>query len=154
MNRTVPVALAALSVALLVPASSATAPTLKGPGIIRITSRETRFARVDVGAPGRTPGDMEISRDQLYNTRIRSKPIGHGQLVCIYAGDNVSNCNGTFVLPAGKLTVSGILIYRSLYDLAVTGGTGLYSNVRGTLTVTRVRQHPPADVLVFRLLIA
>jgi hypothetical protein len=154
MNRTLALAFAALSVALLVPATSATQPALNGPGIIRITSRQTHFTRVDVGVPGRTPGDMEVSRGQLYNTRVRQKPIGHGQLVCVYAGDNVRNCNGTFVLPAGKLTVSGILIYRSLYDLAVTGGTGLYSNVRGTLTVTRVRQSPPADVLVFRLVVA
>jgi hypothetical protein len=154
MNRTFALATAALAVVLLVPATSGTQPGLKGPGIIRITSRETRFTRVDIGASGRTPGDLEISRGQLYNTRIRQRPIGHGQLVCVYAGDSVRNCNGTFVLPDGKLTVSGILIYRSLYDLAVTGGTGLYANVRGTLTVTRVRQRPPSDVLVFRLVIS
>jgi len=97
---------------------------------------------------------MEISRALLYNTRIRQRPIGHGQLVCIYTGDDFRNCDGTFVLPAGKLVVSGGLIYRGLYDLAVTGGTGLYSNVRGSLIVTRVRQNPPGDVLVFRLVVS
>jgi hypothetical protein len=153
MIRWLGLAVTALAVTLLFPGSSAPSPALKGPGIIRITSRETRFTRVDVGPPGRTPGDMEISRELLYNTRIRPKPIGHGQLVCTFTGDNFRNCNGTFVLPAGKLTVSGILLYRGLYDLAVTGGTGLYSNVKGTLTMIRIRQSPPGDVLVFRLVV-
>ena len=151
MNRNLATALAALCAALLLPASSAPSTALKGPGIIRITGRQIAFTRVDNGSAGRSPGDMEISRLQLYNLRIRERPIGHAQTVCIYTGDNSRNCTGTFVLPAGKLVVSGGLIYRSLYDLAVTGGTGFYSNARGTLIVTRVRQSPPRDVLVFRL---
>ena len=155
MNRNLTAALVALGAALLFPASSAPSTTLKGPGIIRITGRQIGFTEVDTGVAGRSPGDMEISRVQLYNTRIRQRPIGHGQLVCIYTGDNLRNCDGTFVLPAGKLVVSGGLVYRSLYDLAVIGGTGLYSNVRGTLIVTRVRQKaPPGDVLVFRLVVS
>lgn len=154
MNRSLAISLVALGAALLFPASSAPSTELKGPGIIRITSRQTHFTRVDIGAAGRTPGDMEISRVLLYNTQIRQRPIGHGQLVCIYTGDNFRNCDGTFVLPAGKLVVSGGLIYRGLYDLAVTGGTGLYSNVRGSLIVTRVAQEPARDVLVFRLAVS
>ncbi len=155
MNRSLPTALGALCAALLLfPASSAPSTALKGPGIIRITSRETGFTRVDTGVVGQSPGDMEISTALLYNTHIRQKPIGHGQLVCIRTVDNFRNCDGTFVLPAGKLVVSGGLIYRGLYDLAVTGGTGLYSNVRGSLVVTRIAQSPARDVLVFRLVIS
>jgi hypothetical protein len=154
MKRSLVPALAALCTALLFPGSSAPATALKGPGIIRITSRETTFTRVDNGPVGRSPGDMEISRLLLYNTRIRQRPIGRGQLVCTYIGDSLRNCDGTFVLPAGKLVVGGGLVYRSLYDLAVTGGTGLYANVRGALIVTRVRQNPPGDVLVFRLVVS
>jgi hypothetical protein len=154
MNRTPAIALAALCAALLFPASSTPSTALKGPGIIRITSRQIGFTEVDTGVAGRSPGDMEISRVQLYNTRVRQRPIGHAQLVCIYTGANARNCTGTFVLPAGKLVVGGGLIYRSLYDLAVTGGTGLYSNVRGTLIVTRVGQNPPRDVLIFRLVVS
>jgi hypothetical protein len=153
MKRSLVPALGALCAALIFPGSSAPSTALKGPGIVRITSRETKFTRVDTGAVGRSPGDMEISSLQLYNTRIRQRPIGHGQLVCIYTGDSRRNCDGTFVLPAGKLVVSGGIVYRSLYDLAVIGGTGLYANVRGALIVTRVRQKPPGDVLVFRLVV-
>jgi hypothetical protein len=155
MKRSLVPVLAALCAALLFTGSSESSTTLKGPGIIRITSRQTNFTRVDTGAVGRSPGDMEISTLLLYNTRIRQRPIGHGQLVCIYTGDSLRNCDGTFVLPAGKLVVSGGIVYRSLYDLAVIGGTGLYANVRGALVVTRVRQKPPpGDVLVFRLVVS
>ena len=154
MNRNLATALAALCAALLLPASSAPSTALKGPGIIRITGRQIAFTRVDNGLAGRSPGDMEISRHQHYNLRIRERPIGHAQTVCIYTGDNSRNCTGTFVLPAGKLVVSGGLIYRSLYDLAVTGGTGFYANARGSLIVTRVRQSPPRDVLIFRLVVS
>jgi hypothetical protein len=153
VNRWLALATVAVGGALVIPHASSPSPTLKGPGIVRITSREKRFTRVDVGALGATPGDMEISRLLLYNTRIRAKPIGNGQIVCVRTGDNFRNCNATYVLPAGKLVVSGVLIYRGLYDLAVIGGTGFYSNVRGTLTVTRIRQSPPGDVLVFRLVV-
>ena len=154
MNRNLAIVLGALGAALLFPASSAPSTALKGPGIIRITARQIGFTEVDAGVAGRSPGDLEISRVQLYNTRIRQRPIGHAQLVCIYTGANSRNCTGTFVLPAGKLVVSGGLIYRSLYDLAVTGGTGFYANARGTLIVTRVRQDPPRDVLIFRLVVS
>ena len=153
MNRWIALAIVAAGGALVIPHASSPSPTLKGPGIVRVTSRETRFTRLDVGARGASPGDMEISRALIYNTSIRRKPIGNGQLVCVRTGDNFRNCNGTFVLPDGKLVVSGAMIYRGLYELAVIGGTGLYNNVHGTLTVTRTRQSPNRDVLVFRLVV-
>jgi hypothetical protein len=41
--------------------------------------------------------------------------------------------------------------HRPLYQLAVIGGTGLYDNARGTLTVTRTGTGPTRDLLVVRL---
>jgi hypothetical protein len=38
-----------------------------------------------------------------------------------------------------------------IYVVAVVGGTDLYNNVRGTLTVTSVRRSPSRDLVVFRL---
>jgi hypothetical protein len=40
-----------------------------------------------------------------------------------------------------------------IYELAVVGGTGLYNNVRGTLTVTSLKQKPSRELLVFRLVV-
>ena len=38
-----------------------------GPATIRITNVEDTVVRVDVGAKGKSPGDMEIIRQRLYN---------------------------------------------------------------------------------------
>ena len=55
-------------------------------------------------------------------------------------------------LPRGSLVVSGSIQSRLLYDIAVVGGTGLYDNARGTLTVTSTGLRPlRREVLLFRL---
>ena len=40
---------------------------------------------------------------------------------------------------------------RLLCEFAVVGGTGIYDNARGTLTVTSTSLRPRREVLVFRL---
>ena len=152
VRRVAPILAACASAVLFVQAASPST-SLSGPGVIRITSKQIEYKRVDFGAPGLTPGDVEITRELLYNTRIRQKPIGHSQLVCVYVGAHFRNCNGTYVLPAGKITVSGAVQYRSLYGLAVTGGTDRYDNVKGTLTVTLLEPNPRSSVVVFRLVV-
>jgi hypothetical protein len=47
--------------------------------------------------------------------------------------------------------VGGTLRYTELYQLAVLGGTGLYDNARGTVTVTRLGRRPTRELVVFRL---
>jgi len=39
------------------------------------------------------------------------------------------------------------------HELAVIGGTGLYDNVRGTVTSTLLSRNPERDLLVFRLVV-
>jgi hypothetical protein len=131
------------------PASSA----LPGPAIIRITDREVGFSRVDLGRRGPSVGDIEITRRVLFNKRIRQSAIGRAELVCTVLGGNSRHCTGTYVLPAGKIAVSGELRFRQFFQLAVTGGTGLYNNVRGTLTVTSLGRRPRRDVVFFRLVV-
>lgn len=152
MVRRLGVVLAATAAGLAICQPAGTVASLTGPGQIRITAGENLYTRIDTGPRGSSPGDMEITRYKLYNKRIRRRAIGHAQLVCTLTGQNFRQCNGTFVLPAGKIMVSGILAFRGLFDLAVIGGTGEYNNVRGTLTVTRTGRS--SDLLVFRLVIA
>lgn len=128
------------------------ANALTGPGVIRITERQVQDGRVDIGRRGPSVGDIEFSRGLLYNTRITPKPIGHGELVCTHTGTVSMICSGVYFLPKGKIVVSGPMLFRELYELAVLGGTGLYANARGTLTVTLIRpSHPVIDLLLFRL---
>jgi hypothetical protein len=144
--------LAALVLVVLLQMHPARASTeLKGPGTIRITDRQLALDRVDLGVRGRSPGDVQITRWSLFNTRITSRPIGHAELVCTFTGGNSRSCNGTYVLPLGKLVVSGQLLFRQFFQLAVVGGTGLYDNVRGTLTVTALGGRSRRNLVLFRL---
>lgn len=122
-----------------------------GRAIIRVTDREVVVKRVDLGPRGVTPGDMEIVRTLLYNTRITSRSIGHSELVCTVTVGLSRVCRGTFFLPRGRIVVGGSLRYRALFELAVLGGTGLYDNARGSLTVTRIARKPNRAVVRFEL---
>lgn len=123
-----------------------------GPGTIRITNRELQVTRVDLGQPGTSPGDVEVLRQQLFNRRVTPQPIGRAELVCTFVDSRRARvCRGTYFLPRGKLVVGGSLEYRQFYDLAIVGGTGLYDNARGTLTVTRTARRPVRDLVIFRL---
>ena len=144
---------AAAAVALFAIRGSTASDALTGPGVIRITDRVIAFSKVDIGARGTSPGDLEITRSLLFNTRITSKRLGTAEMVCTVTGGAARSCTGTYVLPAGKIVVSGPIQYRQFFQLAVVGGTGRYSNVRGTLTVTSLGRNPRRDVVFFRLLV-
>ena len=122
-----------------------------GPATIRINDRQLAVTRVDVGERGTSPGDVEIVRTLLLQRGTRDV-IGRGELVCTFVDSFRSRvCRGAYVLPKGELAVGGSILYRQFYDLAVLGGTGLYDNARGTLTVTQTHRKPVRDLVVFRL---
>jgi hypothetical protein len=123
-----------------------------GPATIRITDVQDTVVRVDVGAKGKSPGDMEIIRQRLYNERVTTRSIGRSEVVCTFMDSRRARvCRGTYFLPKGRIVVGGSLLYRQFYELAVLGGTGLFDNARGSVVVTRTGVHPVRDRIVFRL---
>jgi hypothetical protein len=122
-----------------------------GPATIRIVDRQFGYTRVDVGRPGLSPGDSEVITARLFNKRITKKPIGSGRTICTFTSGLNRTCIATIKLPRGQIVASGGLVYRQFYNLAVIGGTGLYDNARGTMTVIRTTASPVRDILVFRL---
>jgi hypothetical protein len=83
---------------------------------------------------------------------VSEAPIGRASIMCTYFDARERNCTGTYVLPRGTLVVAGAIQSRLLYEIAVVGGTGLYDNARGTLTVTSTGLRPQRrEVLLFRL---
>ena len=122
-----------------------------GPATIRVTARQAQSTPVDVGRRGRSPGDMEVMASLVYNTRITPRSIGSYELVCVWIRSVSRSCRGTLVLPRGTVVVAGTMRHRPLYQLAVVGGTGLYDNGRGTVTVTRLGTRPVRDLIVVRL---
>jgi hypothetical protein len=129
------------------------ARALEGPGTIRITGTQLRHAYVDVGKKGRSPGDVDVYTQLLFNKRIQQNAIGRATMVCTGVGANGQSCSATYVLPQGEIVVQGVIGTRLIYELVVVGGTGLYDNVRGSLTVTSLRRKPSRELLVFRLVV-
>jgi hypothetical protein len=154
MRRTLRFAIAlgglGLCISALAPASS---QALNRPGTIRVTTREVSHRIVDQGRRGRGAGDLELMRHLLYNKGITKRAIGHAEVVCTFTGRRSRVCNATYFLPKGKIMVAGALVFRQFYELAVLGGTGLYNNVQGSLTVTAVGTSPRRDFLTFRLVV-
>lgn len=134
------------SLALAAAAFSAT-----GPSTIRITDVQVEQHSVDVGPRGKSVGDVESVHVRLYNPSITARTIGRGDMLCEYLDTRLRTCDATYSLPRGKLMVTGVISSRLLYELAVVGGTGLYDNARGMLTVTATSFAPRHEVLLFRL---
>jgi hypothetical protein len=153
--------LAAASVVLLTAVGPATgSQALTGPGTVRITDTLEKHIHVrfdkHVMVDGKSKkvsraGDLDFYRQGLYTKTARPVNIGHSDLTCVDTGTGSSNCTGTYFLPKGKLMVGGVIASRLIYELAVIGGTGLYDNVRGTLTVTSLGGLPTREFLLFRL---
>ena len=153
MKRTGKFGVALAGLALLVVAFAPASQALDHPGTIRITTREVAHRVMDQGRPGRGPGDLEIIRTLLYNKGLTPRAIGHGEVVCTFTGRRSRVCNGTYFLPRGKIVVAGALVFRQFYEFAVLGGTGLYNNVQGSVTVTTTTPKPRRDILTFRLVV-
>jgi hypothetical protein len=129
----------------------ATANGATPPAQIRITDVQTSYVRVP-SANGGPAGSVEIVKQRLYNPAQSQSSIGSASLVCTYLDTRARNCNGTYVLPKGSLVVAGAISSRLLYEIAIVGGTGLYDNARGALTVTSTDLRPRRrEVLLFRL---
>jgi hypothetical protein len=153
MKRALFAAAALVGVALAASLLAGGSPALPGPGTITITSRAVKQQFVDRGLAGRGAGDLLVKRELLYNKGIRAKAIGYADVVCTYTSRYARQCSATYTLPKGKIVVAGAFAYAQFHELAVIGGTGLYDNVRGTLTVTLLRRNPQRDILVFRLVV-
>ncbi len=126
---------------------------LTGPGTIRVTDELVKHIYVDSGSPGRGAGDIDFYRGQLFNKGITPTSIGHSDITCTNTGTGSMNCTGTYFLPKGKIMVGGVIGSRLFYVLSVIGGTGLYDNVRGTLTATYLGGSPSKEFLLFRLVV-
>jgi hypothetical protein len=120
------------------------------PAQVRITDVQVSYHVVRPSS-GAVAGSSELIRQRLYNPRISQNAIGRASMVCTYLDRRERSCSATYVLPKGSLVVTGAIQSRLLYEIAIVGGTGLYDNARGTLTVTSTHIRPRREVLVFRL---
>lgn len=142
------VGLAATCAALLASSS----PSLQGPALINITQGQVRHAGLQ-----RVIGDDEFWVYYLHNHRITKAVIGYSIMRCEFygrggpLGSGVSDCAAIYSLAKGKIVARGIVKTRDYYTLAIVGGTGYYSNVRGEVVATTIKELPHVEQLVFSL---
>lgn len=134
------VAVGALLISTISPVSSSVTcnqETIQATELFRDDDRG-EFNFVDVNGPGETAGDYLVMSDGIFNGE-GTKRIGRvsGDFMSVEFGRNAGvEIDATFALPNGMLTVEGFNEFRDdSPTLAITGGTGRYSNVSGTLDV-------------------
>jgi hypothetical protein len=148
--RTPLIALGAAIVPLVGLTASAGSTAATGPAQIRITDLQVSY-HVVRPSTGNAAGSIEIIRQRLYNPTISEAPIGRATMMCTYADRRERSCTATYTLPKGEIVVTGAIQSRLLYEIPVVGGTRLFDNARGSLTVTSTHLRPRREVLVFRL---
>jgi hypothetical protein len=118
-----------------------------GPAVVRLTDRQVSITHFG----GDAPGGGDVIRMTLFGSSSTKRPIGHAVITCMDVGSGEQTCQGSYVLPKGMLETAGILRTRLFYTNAVVGGTGLFDNARGTVTVTAKNLSPRREILLFRL---
>lgn len=95
--------------------------------------RETVVTHTDVGGFAGAP---ETWRTQVWLPR-KAQAVGTGVIACIRIEQNttIRECNGTYILPQGRLQVAGQIINRAGFQLAITGGSGVYAPAAGVMVV-------------------
>ena len=104
----------------------------------------------DVAPKGPSKGDTVTYRDRLLNAaaqfgRKKGAKVGSDSGTLTFTGAHTATFNGKAKLPGGTLTLSGPVYTLQNGDLVipVTGGTGSFAGVRGTLTVGPGKNHVP-----------
>jgi hypothetical protein len=129
--------IAPLLVALALPVAAAAAATKT----IRVTSVTVSMISHDVKPNGASKGDTITYRDTLVNAttqfgRRKGAVVGSDSGKMTFTSAHTAVFQGKAILPGGTLILSGA-VYTTAAGLVVpvTGGTGAYAGMHGTLTV-------------------
>ena len=135
MSARLLVAAGAASLALPVAVAAAATQT------IAVTSVTVSMKAHDIGPKGASKGDTIVYRDRLVNAtaqfgRKKGVVVGADSGTMTFTSAHTAIFKGKAVLPGGTLTLYGP-VYSTADGLVVpvTGGTGVFAHVHGTLLV-------------------
>jgi hypothetical protein len=120
-------------------ASSAT-PDITTAKTLRFDVVFSPFFVIDVKPTGLSKGDTSVFHDRLF---ANGKQVGEDGGTCVVVDTPPTpaalapiSCTTSFQLPGGQITTQGLASTGPPpKHLAVTGGTGIYQNVRGQATL-------------------
>jgi hypothetical protein len=106
----------------------------KGRGhTVTVIEHATTDATTDTGASGDSAGDVLTFANDVFDAADANK-VGTDNGYCIRTvAGTAYECNWTVFLPRGQITVEGPFYDAKDSTLAITGGTGRYRHVRGTM---------------------
>jgi allene oxide cyclase len=120
-------------------------------GTIHVIEHATSDA-VTNGTAGDSAGNILTFANDVFDS-ANAKKVGTDQGYCVRIEVGKSwECNWTTFLPGGQITVEGPFLDTGDSTVAVTGGTGAYRNVRGSM---QLRYRNPAGTefdFVFNLI--
>jgi hypothetical protein len=100
-------------------------------------------------------GDMDAFTSELWTARKPSRRVGTFHQLCIVtlAGKHAAaTCTGTLVLPSGTLSFSNFFRFADdIHHVAITGGTGAYEGLRGSLSGRSSPGNDAINIITIRL---
>ena len=124
--------IAAVLVSMLVVSSFASAQE-EEPDSITYVERATTDAVLDLGAKGDSAGDLLTFANEVFDAENKTK-VGTNNGWCIRTVPGKAwECYWTLTLADGQINVEGPFLDGADSVLAITGGTGDYSNVGGEM---------------------
>lgn len=132
-------------------ATTASHVTPPRPQVLRFLDVQDRFATLDVGAAGDSPGDTLFFDNQLRDP-TDTRRVGRFVSRCIQGVGDWYHCQGTLQLEDSKieLATTTTLAEPNGIVAAVTGGTGRYAGAAGQVHI-RPTGTPGASRLVVKL---
>ncbi|MFJ4953012.1 hypothetical protein [Streptomyces sp. NPDC088760] len=103
--------------------------------VLELEIENDQYSGVDLGPEGPSLGDMDVySGAAVQDGRRVGQGGGSCQVVRIEGGKRTTQCVITLELERGSLTMQSLWTGgSSTLDMAITGGTGVYDNARGTV---------------------
>ncbi len=113
---------------------------ITGHSRITIVEHSTTDVIADVGKKGDSAGDILTFHNNVFDASD-SHRVGRNQGQCVREDPRAGTweCWWTTSLAAGQITVEGPFADTHDTTFAVTGGTGLYANVRGEMHVRSLK---------------
>lgn len=98
----------------------------------------------------RTVGD----ESDTWRTRVYTRSgkfAGTGVIACVPTSqfDSIQQCNGTYLLPRGRVAVAGLVSSRTGFNLVIVGGTDTYLGAKGNMVATQQSSVPRKSSLTF-----
>lgn len=146
----VAITLAAGSVALGSANSTSGSSSQRATEVIKLFAKTFQFAEIDLGTPGLSLGDQTVFSDDVSQEK-GSPTIGFSGVVCsvVRIGEHASTvtvqCAATLSLHEGQIASQGLITFTedpgaSTFVIPITGGSGVFKNARGQVTVEEISE--------------